>query len=125
MPTPELPDAREPSDASRTREQREPVVFPPELIIVGERREQPPRQAPVLVPESPPRPPPTPEPEATRVALETLEPVGEATHEEFHAKYVDRHEVPHTLRRVPRLRLADVRRGIILAEILGPPRSER
>jgi len=114
-----------------TSRRPEPSVrVPPEVVIV---RRPPAQQVPVpegLWAEGVARVPSpheavTLEREADVASLETLEPAGGASHVAFHEKYLDQPPPPQRVRRRIHLGRGDVRRGIILAEILGRPKSER
>jgi len=129
-PRPRGPAPRTPERPSRVPEPGPVVLIPPEVVIV---RQPPPERVPVpegLWAEGAARKPTvrqdtTLEREPTIASLETLEPAGGASHVAFHEKYVDRPPPPPTVRRRLHLQRGDARRGIILAEILGPPKSER
>jgi len=106
------------------------VLLPSDIIIM---RQPPAQQAPVpedlwaegVAREPTVREAATLEQEAEIASLETLEPAGGASHVAFHEKYVDQPPPRPTLRRRLQLGRSDARRGIVLAEILGPPKSER
>ncbi len=111
-PQPERPEPREP----------EPVTAAPAPIPV------PPRPLPTTPPPEwmPPASPPPPQ----VVSMEALEVDREAEHVRFHDRYVAPSRPP--IRSVPRAPLAaqmhdpnELRRAIILQEVLGPPRALR
>ncbi len=118
----ELEPQRDPWLDQQQVPEPEPLVFPPELVILREADTAPRSTEPRALPD--PAPPSRPE-RPTAVSLETLEPSGRESHKEFHDKYIGELSEPQGARREGRLQRADARRGIILAEILGPPLSER
>ena len=108
-----------------------------ELLEILKNQGQLTRPEPVdeVEPEFVPEPPSTMvRPSVERVrpfaqSLETLEPLGEASHEEFHDEYqpgrIDEHYAMEAERRSIRLVTArrKLRQAIIMAEVLGPPKA--
>lgn len=129
-PRPRAPIPRRPEPPARIPDREPAVLTPPEVVIL---RRPAPEEVPV--PESrwaegaartpTARADATLEREPTIASLETLEPAGGASHVAFHEKYLDQPPPPRTVRRRLQLGRDDVRRGIVLAEILGPPKSQR
>ena len=104
--------------------------MPPDLIILREPSPEPVPTPPDSWAEgrargAAARKPETLEAEPEIVSLETLEPAGGTSHVAFHKKYIDQPPARRTVRRRLSLSRGDARRGIVLAEILGPPKSER
>lgn len=127
----------EPREVGRTRPPAVRATLASELLEILKNQGQLTRPEPVdeVEPEFVPEPPSTTVRRSVeRVrpfvqSLETTEPLGEASHEEFHDKYkpgrIDKHYAMEADRRSIRLVTArrKLRQAVIMAEVLGPPKG--